>query len=120
WHQAGCLFPFFRNHAIQHSRQQEPWQFGPAPLAAIRGAIRTRYRLLPSLYQCFFAHWRNGDPIIRPLLYHYNGPEYVHLDDQYLVGDTLLVAPILHGEGQGPEIIRHGVKMQERPVRLPP
>jgi alpha-glucosidase len=31
---------------------------GRNPLAAIRGAIRTRYRLLPYLYQCFFAHWR--------------------------------------------------------------
>ncbi|MCP5157893.1 MAG: alpha-glucosidase [Gammaproteobacteria bacterium] len=120
WHQAGCLFPFFRNHAIQHSRQQEAWQFGPGPLAAIRGAIRTRYRLLPYLYQCFFSHWRDGDPIIRPLLYHYSGPEYAHLDDQYLVGDALLVAPILHGEGQGPEITRHGVTLQERSVRLPP
>ncbi len=120
WHQAGGLFPFFRNHSIRHSRPQEPWQFGPEPLAAMRGAIRTRYRLLPYLYQCFFAHWRDGDPIIRPLLYHYSGPEYTDLDDQYLVGDALLVAPVLHGEGQGPEIVRAGVKMQERPVRLPP
>ncbi|MDG4607014.1 MAG: glycoside hydrolase family 31 protein [Candidatus Contendobacter sp.] len=120
WHQAGCLFPFFRNHSIRHSRPQEPWQFGPGPLAAIRGAIRSRYRLLPYLYQCFFAHWRDGDPVMRPLLYHYAGPEYVDLDDQYLVGDAVLVAPILHGEGQGPEIVRAGVKMQERSVRLPP
>lgn len=120
WHQAGCLFPFFRNHAIRHSRPQEPWQFGPDPLAAIRGAIRTRYRLLPYLYQCFFAHWREGDPIIRPLLYHYARPEYVHLDDQYLVGDAVLVAPILHGEGHGPEIMHCGVKRQERSILLPP
>lgn len=120
WHQACCLFPFFRNHSIRHSRPQEPWQFGLGPLAAIRGAIRTRYRLLPYLYQCFFAHWRDGDPIIRPLLYHYAGPEYVDLDDQYLLGDSLLAAPILHGEGQGSEIVRHSVRMQERAVRLPP
>jgi alpha-glucosidase len=120
WHQACGLFPFFRNHSIRHSRPQEPWQFGPGPLAAIRGAIRTRYRLLPYLYQCFFAHWLDGDPIIRPLLYHHAGPEYVHLDDQYLVGDALLVAPILHGEGQGPEWIRDGVRHQERSVTLPP
>ena len=120
WHQAGCLFPFFRNHSIRHSRSQEPWQFGLEPLVAIRGAIRSRYRLLPYLYQCFFAHWRDGDPVMRPLLYHYAGPEYVNLDDQYLVGDALLVAPILHGEGQGPEIVRAGVKMQERAIRLPP
>ncbi|MFZ1642240.1 MAG: hypothetical protein WAV07_12590 [Candidatus Contendobacter sp.] len=57
---------------------------------------------------------------MRPLLYHYAGPEYTDLDDHYLVGDALLVAPILYGEGQGPEIVRNGVKMQERPVRLPP
>ena len=120
WHQACGLFPFFRNHSAKHSRFQEPWQFGPGPLAAIRSAIRTRYRLLPYLYQCFFAHWRNGDPIIRPLLYHYSGPEYVNLDDQYLVGDALLVAPILHGEGQGLESVRAGVNYQERSVLLPP
>lgn len=120
WHQACCLFPFFRNHSMRHSRPQEPWQFGPETLAALRGVIRTRYRLLPYLYQCCFAHWRDGDPVIRPLLYHYSGPEYVDLDDQYLVGDALLVAPILHGEGQGLETIRAGVKMWERPVVLPP
>jgi alpha-glucosidase len=119
WHQACCLFPFFRNHSSRDSRFQEPWQFGPATLAAIRGAIRLRYRLLPYLYQCFFAHWRDGDPVIRPLLYHYDHPEYAHLGDQYLVGDALLVAPILHGEGQGPESIQRGVKYQERRIALP-
>lgn len=120
WHQACCLFPFFRNHSSRTSRFQEPWRFGPAALAAIRGAIQTRYRLLPYLYQCFFTHWRDGDPIIRPLLYHYSQPEYAHLDDQYLLGDALLVAPILHGEGLGPETLRHGVKYQERMIALPP
>ena len=120
WHQACCLFPFFRNHSARSSRSQEPWRFGPGVLAAIRGAVRTRYRLLPYLYQCFFAHWRDGDPVIRPLLYHYDRPHYAHLDDQYLVGDALLVAPILHGEGQQPEMIRNGVKYQERRVMLPP
>lgn len=120
WHQACCLFPFFRNHSCRSSRFQEPWQFGPAALAAIRGAIRLRYRLLPYVYQCFFSHWRDGDPIIRPLLYHYDNPEYAQLGDQYLVGDALLVAPILHGEGEGPESIQRGVKYQERMIALPP
>jgi len=54
------------------------------------------------------------------LLYHYSGPEYIDLDDQYLVGDALLVAPILYGEGQGPEMLRDGTIMQERSIRLPP
>ena len=119
WHQAGCLFPFYRNHSAYFSRPQEPWRFGPEPLAAIRGAIRTRYRLLPYLYQCFCAHWRDGDPVIRPLLYHYSGPEFIGLDDQYLLGDALLVTPILYGEGQGPESVRDGIAVWERSVVLP-
>ncbi len=120
WYQAGFLFPFFRNHSMMYSRYQEPWRFGPDTLAIIRGVVRSRYRLLPYLYQCFFAHWRDGDPVMRPLLYHYSGSEYIDLDDQYLVGDSLLVAPILYGDGEGVEIVRAGVRMQERPVRLPP
>ncbi len=83
----------------------------------IRGAVRGRYRLLPYLYQCFFSHWLHGDPVIRPLIYHYSSPDYVDLDDQYLVGDSLLVAPILYGDGS--EVIRAGVRMYERPIRLP-
>jgi alpha-glucosidase len=79
----------------------------------IRSTIYGRYRLLPYLYQCFFAHWLHGDPVIRPLIYHYSSPGYVDLDDQYLlVGDSLLVAPILYGDGS--EVIRAGVRMQER------
>ena len=120
WHQAGCLFPFFRNHSMQGSRWQEPWQFGPVALAAIRGAIRTRYRLLPYLYQCFFAHWRDGDPVMRPLLYHYPDSAYVDRGDQYLVGDALMVAPILHGPHERAEVVRDGVRMQERFIALPP
>jgi alpha-glucosidase len=101
------------------TRRQEPWQFGPGtagghsgrdphPLPAVAVSVSVLLRALA-----------DGDPIIRPLLYHYPEPEFSDLDDQYLVGDALLVAPILHGEGQGLESIQRGVKYQERRIALP-
>jgi alpha-glucosidase (family GH31 glycosyl hydrolase) len=75
--------------------------------------------LLPYLYQCFFIHYLTGDPILRPLLYHYEDRQFEDLDDQFLVGDGILVAPILEGEGQGREIVAQGIKYQVRLVLLP-
>jgi alpha-glucosidase len=120
WYQACFLFPFFRNHSARHSKPQEPWQFGEPCLSAVRHAITTRYRLLPYLYACAFQHFLSGDPILRPLLYEYDEPEFESLDDQYLVGDALLVAPILTAAGTGHDIIEQGVGRQCRPVTLPP
>jgi alpha-glucosidase len=120
WYQACFLFPFFRNHSAWNSRPQEPWQFGPRCLACVRETIRTRYRLLPYLYQCFFNHYLSGDPVLRPLLYEYAAAEFENLDDQYLIGANILVAPILVAEGQGREIFSEGVRRQLRPLHLPP
>jgi alpha-glucosidase len=120
WYQAGFLFPFFRNHSGRDSKPQEPWQFGAQPLACIRAAIVNRYRLLPYLYTCFFEHWRYGDPVLRPLLYEYDDPAFDSLDDQFLLGDALLVAPILYGAGQGREVVVDGECQQLRHITLPP
>ncbi len=119
WYQTGFLFPFFRNHTVRHSKNQEPWQFGDECLQIIRATIKTRYRLLPYLYQCFSQHYWTGDPVLRPLMYHYHDPEYVDLDDQFLVGEHILVAPILCAAGTGHDIVRNGRKYQQRFVTLP-
>lgn len=120
WYQAGFLFPFFRNHSMLDSKPQEPWQFGPRFLACVRDAIRTRYRLLPYVYTLFFQHHLTGDPVLRPLLYEYEGMEYENLDDQFLLGESLLAAPIVYGEGEGREIVLRGEKCQLRYIALPP
>lgn len=95
WYQTCFLFPFFRNHSVWDSKPQEPWQFGPKYLDLIRATIQTRYRLLPYLYNCFFIHYLTGDPVLRPLLYEYQDAQFENLDDQFLVGDSLMVAPVV-------------------------
>ncbi len=120
WYQAAFLFPFFRNHSMQGSKTQEPWAFGSDCLAHVRATIRARYRLLPYLYQCFCQHYLTGDPILRPLLYEFEGPGYEDLSDQFLVGSSIMVAPILHGDGEGEEVLSRGKRCQRRYISIPP
>jgi len=96
WTQLAAFTPFFRNHANVDTRRQEPWAFGPRIESLCRDAILLRYQLLPYL-ECLFAEARStGAPIMRPLLWHHaNDPVAVACDDQFLLGESLLVAPIL-------------------------
>ncbi|MEZ5583191.1 MAG: glycoside hydrolase family 31 protein [Candidatus Competibacteraceae bacterium] len=120
WYQTCFLFPFFRNHSARNTKPQEPWQFGEPGTTTIREIIKTRYRLLPYLYSCAFQHYLTGDPLIRPLVYEYYDPAYENLDDQYLLGDALLVAPILTAASDGPNTFSQGVRKTHRHVALPP
>ena len=119
WYQAGFLFPFLRNHSTNHTKEQEPWNFGLQCLARIRDAIYTRYRLLPYLSNCFFAHHLTGDPVLRPLLYEFEDRAFENLDDQFMVGESILVAPVLESAATARSVVVHGVLRHERHVRLP-
>jgi alpha-glucosidase len=93
--QLGALLPFCRNHSAKDNPDQEPWTFGEPFESAYRTAIETRYRLLPYLYSLFHQAATSGAPVIRPLYYHYPQDEQaISVEDEFLVGDTLLSAPI--------------------------
>ncbi len=96
WMQMAAFTPFFRNHTNIATRNQEPWAFGPEIEEICRKYIELRYMLLPYIYSLFVETTRSGAPIIRPLAWHYqNDPVAVSIDDQFLLGPDLLVAPIL-------------------------
>ena len=96
WTQLGAFTPFFRNHAAMHSVQQEPWAFGSEIEAICRRAIELRYELLPYLVTAFWECSQTGLPIMRPLVLAYQSdPRTAVLDDQFLLGSDLLVAPVL-------------------------
>ena len=96
WTQAGALYPFCRNHSMIGSARQEPWQFGPRVEMICRHAIELRYQLLPYLYNLFRVASQTGAPIMRPLVWHYpHDAGTYNLNDQFLLGPALLVAPVL-------------------------
>lgn len=95
WTQMGALFPYCRNHSELSSIRQEPWSFGPEIEAICREYIGLRYRLMPLIYSVFRESAESGLPVIRPLVLEYpDDPSVANLSDQFLLGDSLLVAPI--------------------------
>jgi alpha-glucosidase len=101
--QMGALLPFSRNHNALGNPGQEPWAFGETYENAYRKAIEVRYQLLPYLYNLFRQASVDGSPIMRPLYYHYpqNEQASANAETEFLVGDTLLSAPILEEETTG-------------------
>jgi alpha-glucosidase len=100
WLQAAALTPYFRTHSNDVSAPREPWAFGAEFEAINRGTIELRYRLLPYLYTLFEESERTGLPPMRPLWFMAPGDARAALvDDQFLLGADLLVAPVLR-EGQ--------------------
>jgi alpha-glucosidase len=96
WYQVGFLSPFFRNHHAKDNNYQEPWRFGQQYEDIIRKYVELRYRLLPHLYTVLAEAHETGVPWIRPLILEYQNDKNVfNIDDEFMVGDELLCAPVL-------------------------
>jgi len=95
WYQAGTFTPFFRAHAHLETKRREPWLFSPATTDLIRDAVVRRYRLMPYVYSVFQEASATGAPIARALWTEFPTDRAVDtLDDEYLFGPALLVAPV--------------------------
>lgn len=96
WIQAASLFPFCRTHTAKGSPAQEPWSFGDEMEAICRKFIELRYQLLPYLYSSYVKACKDGIPFIRPtFLNEPCDPQTFGQDDVYVIGDEMLVAPVL-------------------------
>jgi alpha-glucosidase len=94
WIQLATFIPFMRDHTEKGTRYQEPYQF-TRTLPIIRKYMKLRYALLPYLYtQAYLSH-TTGLPIVRPLWLEY-GKEYLDVDEQFLYGSDLMIAPVLY------------------------
>jgi alpha-glucosidase len=78
------------------SADHEPWRFGKYYEDIIRKYLKLRYRLLPFLYTVLEESHRTGLPMFRPLLLNYQDDENtLGIDDEFMIGSDLLVAPVL-------------------------
>ena len=97
WFELGAFLPFFRGHAEKSSRRKEPWAFDAETEMRVRAAIERRMKLLPTLYTLFREAHELGLPVARPLFFADPAdPVLRTIDDEFLLGDDLLVAPIVH------------------------
>jgi alpha-glucosidase len=94
--QNGIFHPRFTIHSWNSDGTvNEPWMY-PEMLPFVRQAIEFRYRLIPYLYTLFFEAARTGQPIIRPMVYHYSSdPPCQTQSFDFMLGPNLLVASVL-------------------------
>jgi len=117
WFQYGVFCPIFRLHGYRqpaiehptpHGGPNEVWSFGELDYAIIRELLFLRERLRPYIMQQMRLAHEQGVPPMRPLLFDFAGDGAAWaVDDQFMFGPDLLVAPVLV-EG-----------MRARPVYLP-
>lgn len=96
WFQTACFLPFCRTHSALNVKCREPWTCGEPYTSIISDYLRLRYRLLPYLYTLAWQAFQTGAPLVRPLLWTDPADELLWpVDDEFLLGDALLVAPFL-------------------------
>ena len=96
WFQLAAYLPFLRTRPESGDGRREPWEFGPRALECVRAALAERGRLGPYLYTLAHLANRTGAPYARPLWW--SDPDDRELrrtGDAFLLGDALLVAPVL-------------------------
>lgn len=108
WTQFSCFCPMMRFHGDQTPR--EIWQFGEADDAQgdydnILRYIRLRYRLLPWFYSTAHQVVSHDATFMRamPIAFE-NDPQCVGIADQYMLGRTFLVAPVVTNGAAGREV----------------
>ncbi len=106
WVAFGLLSSHSRLHGSTSYRV--PWAFDESPSAPGESAVevtrrftRLKLSLMPYLYQVGLDVHRTGLPFTRPMVVAFpDDPAVEHLDRQYLIGDDLLVAPVLSADGR--------------------
>ena len=93
WLQYGALSPIMRVHCTKpYSRM--PWLYGEELEDVAHTYIDMRYRLLPLFYALAHENYETGLPIARRLDIDYPQYEEASRNDEYLLGDSILVAPM--------------------------
>lgn len=91
--QYGCLSPITRIHCTA-GETRLPWDYGKEAEAITRDYVNMRYRLLPTIYSAARRAHDDGTPVLRRCDLEW--PQYKQARDnqQYLLGDDILVAPV--------------------------
>lgn len=90
-------FGFLTSHSRVHGAPPtEPWHFGKEFTNYFRQCAELKYKLMPYVYAQAKQCTEQGLPMLRALLVEYpNDPGAWMIEDQYLFGSQLLVAPML-------------------------
>jgi alpha-glucosidase (family GH31 glycosyl hydrolase) len=73
-----------------------PWRVLDKPgLDAVKRCVETRQRFVPLIMELAEKAARTGEPIVAPLEYHFPNRGYAGIADEFMLGSTILVAPVV-------------------------
>ncbi|MCR4808129.1 MAG: alpha-xylosidase, partial [Lachnospiraceae bacterium] len=98
WVAFGLLSTHSRLHGSTSYRV--PWLFDEESNDVVRFFTKLKCTLMPYIYsKAAYAH-ETGVPVMRPMVFEYpDDPACAYLDMQYMLGDSLMVAPIFNDKG---------------------
>lgn len=107
WLPFGMLTSHTRCHGAP---PKEPWEYNESFNEAFRKSDEMKYRLMPYIYAQAKHASEHGLPMVRALFVEYpDDPGAWLVDDAYLFGSDILVAPLFHARTSGREVyLPHG------------
>lgn len=96
-------FGLMSSHSRLHgsSSYRVPWLFDDEAVDVLGAFTRLKCRLMPYLWRKAVAAHRTGLPIMRAMLLEFPDDLTAEtLDRQYMLGDSLLVAPVFHADNR--------------------
>ena len=98
WLQFGLLSSHSRLHGSKSYRV--PWLFDDEAVDVCRKFTKLKLLLMPYIYQMAVNSHHTGIPTMRSMVMEFeNDPATKYLDMQYMLGDSILVAPVFSKDG---------------------
>ena len=93
WLELGIFTPLMRNHSAAGTKRQEPYQF--ENVKAFADILGIRYALLPYIYSEYMKASLRDEMMFMPLSFVFTEDKKAkNIEDQMLIGDTVMIAPI--------------------------
>lgn len=98
WTAFGLLSSHSRLHGS--SSYRVPWTYGTEACDVLRHFTKLKCRLMPYLFGAAVQAHEEGVPVMRAMMLEFpDDPACEALDRQYMLGDSLLVAPVMSKDG---------------------
>jgi alpha-D-xyloside xylohydrolase len=98
-----CQFGLMSSHSRLHgsSSYRVPWLFDDEACDVLRTFVKLKCRLMPYLYRQAMLSHKEGTPMMRPMFVEFPEDRGCDtLDKQYMLGDSILVAPVFKESGE--------------------
>ena len=98
-----CQFGLLSSHSRLHgsSSYRVPWLFDEEACQVLKQFVNIKCALMPYMYRMAVKAHEEGIPMMRPMFVEFPGDRAAEtLDKQYMMGDSILVAPIFKESGE--------------------